>query len=129
MRSAVVARITAMPADQFGRMQKASARSLVSDSAKAEVIASWSRIADRRTFATMFCDFLNTDLRPGLSGISCPVLVLLEAPFRNISAAVEAQYSPLRQAQLAYATKGLHFIMYDDFDWYQQQLKSFIPVP
>jgi len=29
-------------------------------------------------------------------------------------------------AEIKYATKGLHFIMYDDKEWYDKELKNFI---
>ena len=74
----------------------------------------------------MFCDFSNTDLRDKIATIKCPSLILLEAYFVNMKPAIEAQYKNLKNANLQYANKGLHFIMYDDKDWYLAQLTNFI---
>jgi pimeloyl-ACP methyl ester carboxylesterase len=74
----------------------------------------------------MYCDFLNTDLRAKIANIKCPTLVLLESYFATFKPAIEAQYKNLTTAQLAYANKGKHFIMFDDTDWYNQQLAAFI---
>jgi hypothetical protein len=74
----------------------------------------------------MFCDFSNTDLREKIASIICPTLVLLEPSFANLKLAMNDQYKNLKTAQLVYATKGLHFIMYDDKEWYDNELNTFI---
>ncbi|WP_262508170.1 hypothetical protein [Solitalea longa] len=39
---------------------------------------------------------------------------------------MKAQYALLKTAQLEYSSKALHFIMYDDKDWYMGQFANFI---
>ena len=39
---------------------------------------------------------------------------------------LEEQYKNLKAAQLQYSSKALHFIMFDDKEWYQNQLTDFI---
>lgn len=112
--------------DQFYQMQKMSAQSLVLDSVNQELIANWSLKSDRQTFVEMFCDFSNTDLRFKLKNITCPSLILLEAPFKDMKPAIENQYKDLKTANLQYANKGLHFIMFDDKEWYNSQLNNFL---
>ena len=90
------------------------------------MLVTWSVRSDRRTFATMYCDFMNTDLREKIKSINCPALILLEAAFVGMETPIADQYKNLSAARLSYATKGLHFIMFDDKDWYLQQLKVFI---
>ena len=48
------------------------------------------------------------------------------ANFINLKPAIEEQYKNLKTANFQYANKGLHFIMYDDKDWYLVQLNNFI---
>ncbi|ANH81761.1 alpha/beta hydrolase [Niabella ginsenosidivorans] len=127
-RAAMISQIKSMPNDQFRQMQIASAKGLVADTSKYDSLVQWSMSSDRNTFAVLFSDFINTDLRPALSRITCPTLILLEAPFKNRGTVIEKQYSNLKGARIVYAEKGLHFIMYDNFDWYQQQLATFIPL-
>lgn len=122
----IIKQITDLNDDQFMQMQKMSVAQLVSDTSKRKMITGWSLSSDRNTFARMFCDFTNTDLRQAIAGVKCPALILLESGFVAYKSAIENQYQQLKTADIEYATKGLHFIMYDDFDWYFNKLNSFL---
>jgi pimeloyl-ACP methyl ester carboxylesterase len=124
--SETVNRMMAVSDDQFYQMQKMMMPQLLADTSKQELVVNWTIKSDRKTFAEMFCDFSNTDLREKIAGITCPTLVLLEPSFANIKPAMNDQYKNLKTAQLVYATKGLHFIMYDDKEWYDNELNKFI---
>lgn len=124
--STTVNQITAMSESQFYDMQKMGILRLVENTSKQDLIVDWSVKSDRKTFAAMYCDFSNTDLRDKISTIKCPALILLEAYFVNLKPAIEEQYKNLKGAHLLYANKGLHFIMYDDAAWYLEQLNNFI---
>jgi len=117
---------TAMAADQFYQMQRVTMASMVADTSKIEPIVQWSMHSDRNTMALVYCQLLNTDLRNKISAVKCPALVLLEPSFNAIQSSVEGQYKNLKGAQLHYAAKGLHFIMYDEKTWFFEQLKNFI---
>ena len=112
--------------DQFYQMQRMSIPRLLADTTRQNMVVDWSMKSDRKTFADMYCSFSNTDLREKIQTIQCPVLVLLEAYFTNIKPTIEAQYKGAKTAQFAYADKGLHFIMYDDRDWYMAQITTFL---
>jgi hypothetical protein len=86
----------------------------------------WSVKSDRKTFAEMYCDFSNTDLREKIKTIACPALILLQGYFKNVKPAIEQQYKNLGKANIQFSNKGLHFIMYDDKEWYLNQLNDFI---
>jgi len=124
--SELIGQVKALSPERFTQMQEAATARLVADTSKRPLVLGWSMQSDRGTFGAIYCDFLNTDLRGTLAPISCPVLVLLEAPFKDYKETVAAQYKDLKDAQLVYADKGLHFIMYDDVSWYMDQLKGFI---
>ncbi|MBN9294626.1 MAG: alpha/beta hydrolase [Flavobacteriia bacterium] len=124
--SGLIRHITGMTDDQFQQMQNTAAASLTTNKNMQEVIAGWSVKSDRETFAAMYCDFSNTDLRDNISRIKCPALVLLESYFINFTTVIEEQYKNLKKADLRYATKGLHFIMYDDTEWYIAQIRDFL---
>lgn len=128
IKTQIITQLKAMPAEQFQQMQTASVKGLVADTSKYKDLVDWSVSTDRNTFATMFVDFMNTDLRPVLAKIKCPALILLEPSFKQIQSTIEPQYDSLKNKTIAYANKGLHFIMYDDFDWYKNQLTNFITV-
>jgi pimeloyl-ACP methyl ester carboxylesterase len=124
--SQLVNQMTAVSDEQFYQMQKMSIPRLLADTSKQELVVGWSVKSDRKTFAEMYCDFSNTDLREKIKNIECPSLILLEAYFKNLKPAIEEQYTNLRNANLQYSNKGLHFIMYDDKEWYFKQLDNFI---
>ncbi|MDL5512120.1 alpha/beta hydrolase [Arenibacter sp. M-2] len=124
--TATVNQITTLPKEQFYQIQKLSMPQLVQNTEMLETVVNWSIASDRRTFAKMYCDFSNTDLREKIGNIKCPTLVLLESNFKNFKPAIENQYKNLESADLRYADKGLHFIMYDDKEWYFDQLAIFL---
>lgn len=124
--SNVVNQITSMSDSQFYQMQKQSIQQLLADTTMQETVVNWSMKSDRNTFAEMYCDFLNTDLREKIRNIKCPSLILLGSYFANVKPAVEEQYKNLNSANLQYASKGLHFIMYDDKEWYFTQINNFL---
>ncbi|PWN70015.1 alpha/beta hydrolase [Chryseobacterium phosphatilyticum] len=123
---APINKITAMTDDQFRHMQTQAISRLLTDTAKQETVIDWSMKSDRKTFAKMYCDFSNTDLREKIKNIQCPSLILLESYFVNFKPTIEGQYKQLKNANFQYATKGLHFIMYDDKEWYFNQLNNFL---
>ncbi|MBK1898051.1 alpha/beta fold hydrolase [Chryseobacterium paridis] len=126
--SPMVNKMTAMTDEQFHQMQIKSIPQLLADATMQETVVSWSDRSDRTTFAKMYCDFSNTDLREKIKTIQCPSLVLLESYFVNFKPAIEDQYKNMKNANLQYANKGLHFIMYDDKEWYFTQLNNFLSV-
>jgi pimeloyl-ACP methyl ester carboxylesterase len=122
----MVSQMIAMPDDKFYESQKKFLPRLLEDASKQDLLLSWSVKSDRKTFAEMYCNFSNTDLRDKIATIKCPSLILLEAYFVNLKPAIETQYKNLKTANFQYANKGLHFIMYDDKEWYLAQLNNFI---
>jgi pimeloyl-ACP methyl ester carboxylesterase len=124
--SDVINRITNMNEEQFAQMQKISVAALTSGTSKFEEIMDWGLKSDRKTYAKIFCDFSNTDLRERIKKITASSLILLESQFKNIETAINEQYKNISTAQLKYANKGLHFIMYDDKEWFINQIKDFI---
>ncbi|MDR6369627.1 pimeloyl-ACP methyl ester carboxylesterase [Chryseobacterium bernardetii] len=124
--SATITQLTAMNDEQFRKMQAQAMPRLLADTSMQETVISWSMKSDRKTFAKMYCDFYNTDLREKIKNIQCPSLILLESFFVNLKSTIEGQYKNLKNANMQYASKGLHFIMYDDKDWYFNQLTHFL---
>ncbi|WP_412850958.1 alpha/beta fold hydrolase [Chryseobacterium sp. PMSZPI] len=124
--TAIINKFTAMSEEQFHQMQTQSIPRLLADSSMQETVIGWSMKSDRKTFAKMYCDFSNTDLREKIKTIQCPSLILLEPYFAYLKPAIEGQYKNLKNANFQYATKGLHFMMYDDKEWYFNQLNNFL---
>lgn len=120
------ARLLRMSDEQFRRQARISAAALTTDSLRYDDLIGWSLASDRRTWARMYCDYSNVDLRPAVRRISVPMLVLLEYPFRKIAPAVEQQFAGRPNIRLEYANRGLHFIMFDDREWYMRQITDFL---
>ena len=124
--SLMVARFKSMSDSQFYQMQKQTMHSLMADTVHLNEVLQWSLKSDRKTLAEIYCQFINTDLRKGISNIKCLTLVLLENAFTGMKPAIAEQFKNLKNAQLEYATKGLHFIMYDDPNWHFKELDQFL---
>ena len=124
--SAFAARFTTLNDSAFYQMEQRSIGALMTDTVHKKEAVNWGIRSDKETLGRIFCQFSNLDMRDSLGRITCPALVLLEAPFANMKPAVEAQYHGLHTGTLVYATKGLHFIMFDDPQWYNDQLARFI---
>lgn len=120
------AQLLGMGEEQFRRQAYISAVSLTTDSLRYDELVKWSLTSDRQTYAKMYYDYSNVDLRPAIKNISVPALVLLEHPFKKIAPIVEQQFGNQPNFRLEYAGKGLHFIMFDDWEWYIQQIMGFI---
>lgn len=124
--SDMINRFTTMTQEAFTQMQKISVATLTIDSSKFNEILDWSLTSDRKTFAKIYCDFSNTDLRERIKNIRIPGLVLLEPNFKNIESAIMDQYKNSSTLELRYALKGLHFVIYDDKEWFINQLSQFV---
>lgn len=124
--SSMVSQIEVMKDEDFFQMQRVSIASMTTRKDKIAEILDWGVRSDRKTFAKMFCDFSNIDLRDRISSITIPTLVLLEPLFKNIQDSIINQYKGLSHVELMYADKGLHFLMYDDSDWYLENLTEFL---
>lgn len=121
-----ISRFTKMSDSAFYQMQKMVVRGMMTDTLHAAEVIHWGVLSNRETLGRIYCQFSNLDMRDSLATITCPALVLLEASFAGMKPAIEAQYHGLRTGTLSYADKGLHFIMYDDKQWYDGQLAHFI---
>jgi pimeloyl-ACP methyl ester carboxylesterase len=115
-----------MSEEELYQTQKTTMTQLLADTSMSETIIHWALTSDRNTLGQIICQFMNTDLRNVLGKIKCPSLILLEHNFEMMSPQIETQYNNLKQADIRYATKGLHFIMFDDKEWYLTQLKQFV---
>jgi pimeloyl-ACP methyl ester carboxylesterase len=124
--TALVQQLAAVTDEQFAQRQRMSVATLTLDSTHFDAIVRWGVTSDRTTYALMYCDYANTDLRERIKHIRIPALLLFEANFKNIAPMVEAQYKPLSGAQTYYADRGLHFVMFDDKEWFMTRLLEFL---
>lgn len=124
--SSMVKQFNTITEEQFTAMQKQTMGTLVTEPNDQKLLLDWSLQSDRPTFAKMFCDFTNVDLRESIKTINCPSLVLLNSQFTQIKPAIEQQYANLKNVDIEYAENSLHFIMLDAKDWYFEKIQNFL---
>lgn len=124
--SPVVQQFTSMTDEQFKGFMTTNIAQMTSDTQKQQKILDWVSGYKRSNYALLFCDYLNADLRDKTKLIECPTLILASSTMKPLDDAIKNQYRDLKNKKIAYSEKGLHFLMFDDFIWYINHIKSFI---
>ncbi|GAA5069819.1 alpha/beta hydrolase [Lysobacter panacisoli] len=99
-----------------------------------ETLVRWGEASDRTTTAQAMYELMTIDLRPQLSTIRTPTLVLgawagyaqYGATRESTEAIFKREYANLPGAKIALSDAGLHFLMWDDPKWLQAQVRGFI---
>jgi pimeloyl-ACP methyl ester carboxylesterase len=115
-------------AEAFQQTARMMAEGMTTQSEKQKLILSWILEADRETYVYGFTDLLKLDLRPILTSIKVPVLIL-GAPFPSKEAVTpnfENQYANLTNKTIVIAPAGKHFIMFDQPQWMYDQINHFL---
>jgi len=91
-------------------------------------LAQWSLEADMETFVYGYTDLLKVDLRPVLQKITARTLVLgASFPDRDVVLKnFSEQFANLPAAQIVVAQNSKHFIMFDQPEWLNTQMKQFL---
>ena len=113
---------------------EAAARGMVHAPGRVAQIVDWGMASDRATTAEAMGEMMTTDLRPSLGAIKAPTLVLgswaAYAPYgatRDSTARLfRSQYAKLDGVRVEMSQAGYHFLMWDDPQWLQAQLRGFI---
>lgn len=79
-------------------------------------------------------EIFSTDLRPAMKNIYCPILVLGDwvsyskygAPRENVMKKYTDQFSLAKNPVIALNDSSYHFIMYDEPQWLNHQIESFL---
>ncbi len=114
--------------EAFAKTALMMAQGMTSVVEKQELIKSWILEADRKTYVFGYTDLLKLDLRPTLSQVKAPVLIL-GAPFPTkelVFPNYEKQYTNLVDKKLLIAPGGKHYIMYDQPEWLYNQVNTFL---
>lgn len=120
--TAEIERMMQMDDARYEQMTQMGAATQTLSIDKIPTINGWASKTDRHTYFSMYYDYTNIDLRNDIKNIKAPMLVLLEPQFLGIDQMIKKQFEGCPNATIRYATKGLHFIMYDDWDWFAKQL-------
>lgn len=117
-----------MNAEAFEKSATMMAQGMTTVTEKQELIKLWILEADRETYVYGYTDLLKLDVRPALTKIKVPVLIL-GAPFPTKEMVVpnyEKQYANLANKTLEIAPVGRHYIMFDQPEWMYNQINNFL---
>lgn len=112
----------------------ANLKGMAHDPQRVETLTAWGNASDRTTTAQAMYEMMVTDLRGELARIRVPTLVLgawaAYAPYgstkESTAAIYQAQYAKLDGVRVEMSEGGYHFLMWDDPQWLQQQVRGFI---
>lgn len=113
--------------EMFAKTATMMAQGMTTPAEKQELIKSWILAADRKTYVYGYTDLLKLDVRPQLTSVTAPVLIL-GAPFpakEVVLSNFEKQYSGLANKKIEIAPSGKHYIMFDEPQWFCDQLNAF----
>ena len=115
----------------FEQMTSAMAKGMSLNSAGQELIKKWMITSDRQTYVYEYTDYLKLDVRPALSKIKIPVTIIAATqPYGEeiIKQTYKIQYDQLNNYDLIVAQNAAHFIMLDQPDWFNKQIKNLLAV-
>lgn len=132
MADAMRTQMLAADAPTYARNAEGALRGMTRDPARLATLKAWGAASDRRTTAQAMYELMTTDLRPQLSRIQSPTLVLgawaAYAPMgstRESTAGIfRTQYAGLEGARLEMSEAGYHFLMWDDPAWVQSNIRD-----
>jgi pimeloyl-ACP methyl ester carboxylesterase len=99
----------------------------VNDSLHAKQIAEWSYKSDRKTLGSTIVEMSTTDLRKDIANIKSPILVMASL-FGTKEASEKIyneQYALLKNKTIKVADSK-HFIMYDQPQWFYNEIDAFL---
>lgn len=120
-------RMLSMTDEAFAQLADMMARNMTASPDRVNLVREWIIHADRKTYVYGYTDLLKLDVRSCLTRIKAPVLIL-GAPFPDadvVRANFEKQYATLPKKSIKIADGGKHFIMFDEPEWFYNQVNTF----
>jgi N-formylmaleamate deformylase len=124
---------------QVEAYQKMYLPTMIRDSARIAEVIKMAVLSDPPTQGEVMAELFSSDLRPSVDRIDCPVLALADwsaykaygATATSTKANLEAQYKKLSKANGATLTIAInddsrHFIMYDEPQWFYDQVDRWL---
>ena len=112
----------------------ASTNSMATSTSDQKKLIDWGLASDQKTVTDATIELVSADLRPELSKIETPVLVLgtwvglqgYGVTKDAATAVFREQYSGVKNLDFAMAEKARHFVMWDDPAWFNTQVDGFL---
>lgn len=121
--------ILAMGEEDFSKMAAGMASGMTANQERQIQIVDWMKKADRKTYVYGYTDYLKVDLREDVSKIKAPVVIIAATkPFGEGMAkqTYRSQYKNLADYKLLFAQDASHFIMFDQPEWFMEQLRAYL---
>jgi pimeloyl-ACP methyl ester carboxylesterase len=114
-----------MDKNSFDAMNLQSVAYMCLNKEKHKVISNWMSMADRKTYVHGYIDMLNLDLRKEIAKIKIPVVILAATSLGIdvVKNTYATQYQNLSTVKILYAENAAHFVMYDQPDWFIENVK------
>lgn len=124
--SPFVKQFISMTDEQFENFQRTNLAQMTANKHEQDKLLDWIVKYDRSNYALLLCDYLKTDLREKIKLFDCPALILSSRGMKSFEGNIKNQYQGLKKSKILNSEMGLHFLMFDDFDWYISVVKDFI---
>jgi N-formylmaleamate deformylase len=124
---------------QVTSSQKMYLPTMIRDTARINEVAGMAARSDQATQGEVMAELFSEDLRPSIGQIHCPILALADwsaykaygATAESVKTNLEDQYSKLSKANgaalsIAINDSSRHFIMYDEPQWFYDQVDRWL---
>jgi pimeloyl-ACP methyl ester carboxylesterase len=119
--------------EQRQQTQVAILQTMITNPANIALAAKWGAASDPATVAQAMYEMFTIDLRPDLSHIKAPTLVIgtwiglrQYATEEQIEKNFRAQYAGLSSYKFVMSEKAKHFVMFDDPEFLFKEMDSFL---
>ena len=113
----------------FEKMAQGMAQGMSLHPEAQEKIKDWILLSDRKTYVYGYTDYLKLDMREDLKNISIPVTIIAaDKPYGKemVTQTYKNQYANLAQYDLIIAENAAHFVMFDQPEWFMEQIQNII---
>lgn len=126
--------MTSQSQADYEKNAAASVQGMSNNPARLPLLIEWSKTSDRATTTQAMVDLMTTDLRSDIAAIKQPTLVLgawtAYKPYgstkESTAGIYKLQYEKLKNVDIRMSASGYHFLTWDDGDWVNQQIHTFL---
>lgn len=114
---------------EFEQMAASMAQGMSLNPEAQKRIKNWIISADRETYVYGYTDYLKLDLRKDLKNIAIPVTIIAaDKPFGKemVTQTYQNQYANLAKYDLIIADNSAHFVMFDQAEWFLEQIQQIL---
>ncbi len=118
--------LIAMKEEPFLKNAQMYARQMTNVEGKQAVLTDYAVKADRKTYVYGYTDLLKMDIRPSLSRIKVPALILA-ASFPNkemVEKTMNSQFESLPNKTIEIVPESRHFIFFDQSEWFYNRINN-----